>query len=179
MAFDARDRRRVTLAVLMTLLAAPVIALASASDTAVDDATDDTVVIDPEAVLADEDPDSEPNLPPTTAPGATPPVFMDGEEPEPGSQTIAIAVPPRPSGERFEVEATYSSTVPSVGQCLVDGTVPTGRTVTVVNLNNGLTATCTTALGGFRQTAAVVLHTELFATIADVTDAPVSVEVQL
>lgn len=181
MAFEARDRQRVALAALATLIAAPVIALASASDQTADGAsgTSDTVVVDASGDGDSDGATAGPNVPPTTAPGNSPPVFMDGVAPNPGSQTIAIAVPPPPTGELMTVDATFSSRVSTPRQCLVDGSIQSNRIIEITHINNGRTATCTTALGAFNQPEPLVLHPELFSTLADVTDAPILVEVEL
>jgi hypothetical protein len=50
--------------------------------------------------------------------------------------------------------------------------------VTVVNLDNGRTAKCTAVLGPSGADDVLVMHTELFATLADLTDAPIPVEIR-
>jgi len=176
MAFDVRDRRRVSLAVIATVVAAPILVLVSSDSDTVDsptaaDSGAGAVVVDADA--------STPNIPPTTAPGADEPVFMDGVEVGPGSQTIAIAVPAPPTGEIVNTEATFSNSVSDRTRCLVNGEIPTNRRIRIENVNNGRSITCTTLLGRFDQTAALVLHATLFSQLADVTDAPIRVEVQL
>ncbi len=56
--------------------------------------------------------------------------------------------------------------------------VSSGTKITVVNLDNNRSVTCTTALSPGNAAGDLVMHTSAFATIADLTDAPISVEIR-
>lgn len=187
MAFDDTDRPRVLLAVVLTLIAAPVLWLASRpSDDAepnveassapirIDEAAETSVaepVPDPPVVTV-----GEPNLPPVEAPDADP-IFMDGPAAEPISGTPEVAVPARPAIDPLVMAATYRSTIEGARSCFVRG-VTTGITVTVKNLNNGREVTCVTTIAPPDQIDDVVMHTRTFELLADLTDAPIPVEVR-
>jgi hypothetical protein len=51
-----------------------------------------------------------------------------------------------------------------------------GLSVTVTNLDNGRSITCVTSIAPFNQTADLVMHTEAFSLLADLTEAPITVE---
>ena len=55
---------------------------------------------------------------------------------------------------------------------------PNGSEVTVVNLDNNRSVRCITALAGAGDIDQLVLHTSAFSEIADVTDAPIPVEIR-
>jgi hypothetical protein len=49
-------------------------------------------------------------------------------------------------------------------------------TVSVTNLDNGRSITCVTSIAPFSQIADIVLHTDTFSLLADLTEAPITVE---
>lgn len=104
------------------------------------------------------------------------PVFLDG--PSRGNAGVAeIAVPAPPEREPVIGTGSYSSRVASVGQCLVRGVEPWNN-VTIVNLDNNRSTTCVAAPAPETQTTDVVLHTRAYNKLADLTDAPIPVEIR-
>ena len=53
-----------------------------------------------------------------------------------------------------------------------------GSTIIVVNLDNNRSVRCTTVLSPGAVTGDLIMHTSSFASIADLTDAPISVEIR-
>ena len=55
--------------------------------------------------------------------------------------------------------------------------MPYNRRITVTNLDNSRTVDCINNVGGSRPPEAIVLHPDAFLQIADLTDAPVPVQI--
>jgi hypothetical protein len=110
-------------------------------------------------------------------PGAVPPVFLHGPTGQVGAGLAEIAVPARPSVERVEAEATFRHNLGARDGCAVPG-VLNGRAVTIVNLDNGRSVVCTTIVQPGQIGDQVVIATDLFAQLADLTDAPIPVEIR-
>lgn len=165
MAFEDSDRRRAILLALVTLIAVPVIWLASRPDEASAPAADGSSVVT----------ENGPSRPPIEPPDQEP-VFLEGPSLDPNPGVAEVAVPARPEQPPIEMSASYRSTVAGVRTCLIRD-LGSGLTVTVTNLDNGRTIECVTSIAPFDQVAGVVLHTETFAKLADLTEAPIPVEV--
>jgi hypothetical protein len=181
MALTDTDRRRFTAATVLTLLALPALWLANTSDNSAA----------PNLAVAGIDPDvenAEPAEEPSAASAADPtpavddglgdiaPVYLEGPSSAAGAGQSPIAIPSRPLLDVIAAKATFRSTVPA-GTCIVGG-ITTGSQITVVNLDNNRSMTCTTILAPGDQPRDVVMHTDAFAGIADLTDAPISVEIR-
>ena len=110
--------------------------------------------------------------------GETSPVFLDGPAGEAGFGVAEVAVPAPPRRGSVTASATYSSAVYSASQCIVTG-VAHGSTITVVNLDNNRSTTCVTILAPTGSSGEVVLNTRAFSELADLTDAPIPVEIRL
>ncbi len=186
------DRRRLLLAAVVTLIALPAFFLYQRSNA--DDADTGTVaatvapgdenVINPappaineEAPVATAAPTSNRSqLPPSEAPDDDP-IFMDGPTANDEDNTADVAIPAQPVIAPLRLAATYLSTVPGTRSCLTHD-LESGRTVTVVNLDNGRSVTCVTLLAPATQRDDIVLHTSSFEQLADLTEAPIPVEVR-
>jgi hypothetical protein len=200
MALTHSDRRRLALATALTLVALPALWWANQDDGAPNVATvgldAGAVAANPaaatptgEAAATEATPVAEPAEPITAlsdAPAAaaiTPPPsaepdlpsYMDGPAAEDSDLGRAVAVP-APSGEQLTVRATFRRTVGSRSICIVPGMV-NGTTVTVVNLANNRSTTCTTGVAPLEATE-MVMHPDRFAEIADLTNAPIHVEIR-
>ena len=173
MALNDTDRHRFIAATVLTLLALPALWWANTSENS----------SAPNLALAGIDAGVDVGAETTTsiveADGAfeaEPPVFLDGPASPAGAGQSAIAVPAKPLIDGVTAEATFRSTVPS-GTCIVSG--PTsGSEITVVNLDNNRSVTCIVALAPGTVPGELVMNTSAFATIADLTDAPISVEIR-
>jgi hypothetical protein len=94
--------------------------------------------------------------------------------PAPGP--IAVAVPNAGDVTGTVADATYRSSIGDAGACMVRD-APFGATVTVTNRNNDRSITCRATVSPVGEVDDVVLATPAFAAIADLTDAPVPVDV--
>ena len=176
MALTDTDRRRLIAATALTLLALPALWWANTSENS---AAPNLAVagLDGDIEVADASPQPGPAPVATDAPASDiAPVFLDGPSSAAGAGLAEIAVPARPLIDGITANATFRSTVPS-RTCIVPG-VTGGSSVTVVNLANNRSVTCTSVLPPGDTQLDVVLPTTAFASIADLTDAPISVEIR-
>ena len=176
MAFEDSDRRRTTVLLMLTIIALPVIFFVTRgddaeSDTGVDPATGEVIPADDDTMIAS---DNGPSRPPLVESDAEP-TFLDGPAADPNPGVAEIAVPARPETPPIRLAASYRSTVAGQRSCLVKD-LTSGLSVTITNLDNGRSITCVTSLASFSQTADIVLHTDAFSLLADLTEAPITVE---
>lgn len=194
------DRRRLTLALVVTLVAVPAFFLSGLGDdgsadepppTAVatesagaDDGDGGNVINPVPAPAGDASSDTaattvggrESRLPPIEGPDDQP-AFMEGPVGDPGDDSNEIATPARPAVAPIRLTGTYRSTVAGARSCQVPG-LSGGLTVTVTNLDNGRSISCVTTVGPADGADEVVMHTRSFEKLADLTEAPIAVEVQ-
>jgi hypothetical protein len=201
MSLTHSDRRRLVAATVLTIAAFPALWWANRDGAAPNVATvgvgavsDDAASVDAgadgaatsvpvAAASATTDPGAQPATSPgTAAPVSVPPVdergepvFFDGPAGQAGAARPEIAVPPA-GGERLVARATFRSDVGSRSACVVPGLF-SGETVTIVNLDNSRSTTCTTVMPPSGATE-VIVHPDRFGQIADLTDAPVPVEIR-
>lgn len=172
MAIYDPDRRRFLLATIVTLLALPALWLFNRSD----DSTAPAVAgvgIDIQDGGSGGDGGGDTTVPEL---GDQEPVFLDGPSSPPGG-VAEIAVPAPPLREPIAGSATYSSVIISETKCFVRG-VTTGTRITIVNLDNNRSTTCVSTLAPESQREDVVLHTRTYTRLADLTDAPIPVEIR-
>lgn len=187
MALDDTDRRRFYLAALLSVIALPALWFVNRDDPApgpniatagVDvgsqAASDDTEAETPITVKSTI---GQSNLPAVDTIRDQDPIFLDGPAPQLGG-VAQIAVPTADGTDSIFAQATFLSTVPGTLTCLAKD-IPTGQTVTVINLDNLRSTTCRISLAPATQQADIVLHTDNFVELADLTDAPISVQVRL
>lgn len=168
MALTSRDRRRILLASALTLLALPTLWWTNKSDGGAPNlATVGIAVVDETATGAAPDSDA----------GEAAPVFLDGPSGQVGAGLPEIAVPAPPAIARITTTATFRSTLATGSACMIPG-IGSGQQLTVVNLDNGRSVTCTAILAPGTAADQLVMTPELFAEIADLTDAPIPVEIR-
>jgi hypothetical protein len=179
------DRRRVTAATVLTLIALPSLWLMSRSDqsTAPNVATAGVVVTheggsDAGATTLTDAPGRSDAL--GSAGGAflerpEYPLAESDTETQTGDGVIRIAVPHTSERNTLSGRATFLSTMGSPEICAIAG-APYGAQVTVTNLDNGFSVSCLALASPVANEHTVVLHTTVFASIADLTDSPVPVE---
>ncbi len=106
--------------------------------------------------------------------GIPDPLFFDGEPSAPPPEHVSVAV-----GTDDVVVATpmatYSRSVADGDTCPFNG-VAAGSTVTVVNPDNGRSLECVTVASDGDE---LVLHPDRFILIADLTTAPIPVEIHI
>ena len=177
MALTDTDRHRLIAATVLTLLALPALWWANTSENS--SAPNLAVAGIDAGVDAGVDAGTGPAASIVDAGGAfeaEPPVFLDGPSTAAGAGQSAIAVPAKPLIEGVAAQATFRGSVQR-GTCIVSG--PTsGSEITVVNLDNNRSVTCIVVLAPGTVTGELVMNTSAFATIADLTDAPISVEIR-
>jgi hypothetical protein len=178
-AFDDTDRRRFFLAATLTVLALPALWWANQSDGAGAPNVAAVGVGVGEADHADT-PTTDTTIGQSLLPAKslledTAPVFLDGPASS-GAGVAEVAVPAPPAVARITTKATFRSTVAG-NTCIVPG-VLNGTRVTVVNLNNNRSVSCVATLAPAGTRDEVVLHTTAFSELADLTDAPIWVELR-
>jgi hypothetical protein len=174
MAFEDSDRRRSVLLGLLTLIALPAIYIYSRS---IDESADSGAAATEQSVdgVVLTTADSESTRPPIDFTEAEP-IFLDGPVADLNPGVAKVAVPARPAAAPLQFSASYRSTVAGVRSCLVKE-LRSGLSVTVTNLDNSRSVTCVTSIAPFTQKAGLVMHTEAFSLLADLTEAPITVEV--
>ncbi len=194
MANNDSDRRRFLLATALTLLALPAlwwankqsnsgapnvatvgIEVASASD------GDASVIAPIDATGAAGTTtipvvSTTPTAPTTEAIDDQAPVFLEGPSANAATGAPAVGVPAAPAVPTITTRATYRSTISPTDTCLV-ADIATGTRITVMNLDNGHTVTCIATRVYSAADDGLVLFTDTFAQIADLTDAPIPVEI--
>jgi hypothetical protein len=181
MAQDYAQRRRVAVALAITVIAVPAAFLlnrSNADDEPTAAATIGTLV----GTVAPAGGSASPAVvPQTTSPGETdalgtsPAGYLSGTTVPGDIGAAQIAVPRLP--ESVKGLATFSSSIDSTLRCHANAKVPFNATITVTNLDNSRSVQCVSSIGGEQPEETVVLATETFAQIADLTDAPVPVQI--
>jgi hypothetical protein len=176
-AFDDTDRRRFFLATTLTLLALPALWWANQSDGA---GAPNVAAVGVGVGEADGAPATDTTIGQSLLPTMslledTSPVFLDGPASS-GAGVAEVAVPAPPAVARITTKATFRSTVAG-NTCIVPGVV-NGTKVTIVNLNNNRSVSCVATLAPAGTRDEVVLHTTAFSELADLTDAPIWVELR-
>lgn len=174
MALTDTDRHRFIAATVLTLLALPALWWANTSENS----------SAPNLAVTGIDGGVDVGAEPTTsivetgggASEADPPVFLEGPFSAAGAGQAAIAVPAKPLIDGLAARATFRSSVQR-GTCIVAGP-KSGTEITVVNLDNNRSVACTVVLAPNTVAGELVMNTSAFATIADLTDAPISVEIR-
>jgi hypothetical protein len=167
------DRRRIFAVTVLTLVALPALWWANTSGNG---------STSPNLAVAGIDPVVET---PTTAPAQAAtddglddvaPVFLEGPTSAAGAGQAEIAIPAKPLIDSVIAMATFRSNL-AEGTCIVAG-MTSGSRVTVVNLANNRSVSCTTMLAPGNLPGDLVMNSNAFASIADLTDAPISVEIR-
>jgi hypothetical protein len=181
MAHDYAQRRRVALALAITVIAAPAAFLLNRRDGDDDPVTAGTLETlvgtipapggsAPPSASSTESPDA------TDALGTASAGYLSGTTVPADVDAAQIAVPRLPESVRGL--ATFSSAIESTLECHADAAeVPFNATITVTNLDNSRSVQCVSSIGGAPPETTIVLATATFAQIADLTDAPVPVQI--
>jgi hypothetical protein len=170
---DYAQRRRIAVAAAITVIAAPAAFL-------LDRGGDDTDSGGPTTFVGTIAGDVAEAAPAATAPvatdamGTTPVGYLDGTAAPRDGDPATIAIPRLP--QAISGTASFRRSTSSPTACQVKG-VPFNSTVTVTNLDNGRSVQCIASVGGAEPDDDVVLHADAFVQIADLTDAPVPVQI--
>ena len=166
---EVHERRRLVVATAFTLIALPSIWLFDRDDPSSRGPSGVAAagVATPEAVAEATTPTTQPEVP----------IFLDNTIVAVAPAVIDIALPDAP-GEREAVgKASYRRYVDSeITTPCTTYLAPSGATITVTNIDNGLAITCTNTLGVAKPADAdIVIDTDVYVAIADLVDAPVPV----
>jgi len=179
---DFAQRRRVAIAAAITVILVPAAFLLNRS-TADEPVTGPLGTVvgtipgtdasgQPVAAADSADGAASPNA--TDVMGTAPVAYLDGTVPPSDGDAPTIAIP-RP-GQSIAGTASFRRDIDDVSLCQVKG-VLFGSVVTITNLDNSRSIKCTALVGGVDPNDDVILHADAFILIADLTDAPVPVEI--
>jgi hypothetical protein len=171
---DFAQRRRVAVAVAITVILVPAAALLSRGDDSTGASPQPTVVGTAAAAGAPS------TVPPANEPSATDAMGTTAIDAEAGldepvveeQARIAIPRPPR----AIVGTATFRNDILRTTVCQVGG-VKFNTQVTITNLDNSKSVRCFAAVRGDDPNDDVVLHVDAFLQIADITDAPIPVQI--
>jgi hypothetical protein len=173
MTLNDTDRRRIFVVTVLTLVALPALWWANTSENSSTSPNLAVTGIDPGV----DAPTAVP-IQPATDDGLddVAPVFLEGPTSAAGAGQAEIAIPAKPLIDGVIAKATFRSAL-AEGTCIVPG-MTSGSKITVVNLANNRSVNCTTMLAPGNRPGDLVMSTNAFAGIADLTDAPISVEIR-
>jgi hypothetical protein len=186
-ALDDTDRRRFYLVALLSLIALPALWFVNRDDPAPGPSVA-TAGVDVGSQKASTEAEAntpitvqstigQSNLPAVDTIRDQDPIFLDGPAPQQGG-VAKIAVPTADGSDSIFAQATFQSNIADSRSCLAKD-IQSGQIVTVINLDNLRATTCRILLAPAAQRADIVLHTDNFVELADLTDAPISVQVRL
>lgn len=164
---NAIDRRRIGFATLFTVTVIVLVwTFSHGSD-------DDTSSVDNCAGC--EQPSAN-SPPPTTAYVPRPPLFAAGsDDSTPPSTVVAVTAPP-PDEDQLTTNAQFHRYFDETTRRCSTMLVPEGARVTVLNLDNGQSTVCINTQGiDIPFGVGILIHTDGFAEIGDLTDAPLIV----
>jgi hypothetical protein len=161
------DRNRITVVTIITLIAVPLLWIASAGSDSGTESTVETISTTTTTI----------ELGLATDIDADAPVNLDGPAVDSPTGTGQIAYPADNDGQLRRGIASYKR-FPDVAKTgCATNLIPLGAVITVRNLNNGRKVNCTNLnIGYVPPNVDLVLHTELFEDIAELKDAPLPVE---
>ena len=172
MALNDTDRRRVLLATVVTVIALPAIWWANRADESV---RPNVATVGVEIGDANDGNSNQTSAIDVEPDDDQAPVYLDGPAADALPAVADIAVPA--TGElAVRQSATYSSDLPA-GWCLAKG-VNDGERVRVVNLENNRSVTCVVRFAPDGQRDDLIIGRVAFLKLADLTDAPIPVEIR-
>jgi hypothetical protein len=176
--FHARDRRRITLAVVTTLIALPALWFVQRDDRADDAEQPDTApVVDTTAAPASDPDDRHEAIERASEDDS---MFLSEDGTGSPSAAVDVGVAPAEEAGVIRARASFSSAFAGAGMC-VGGPAPVGSTLTVTNVNNNRSATCIVVEKTERvdpDVNTIVLESSTYLSIANAADAPVPVEIR-
>jgi len=183
---DFAQRRRVALALAITVIAAPAAFLLNRNNE-VSTAPTITVVgtiagqqSNGDSPNGDSGDSSSGTSDSANAPSATDAMgttavgYLDGTVPGRDSDPATIAIPRLP--ESINGIGTFKRDIANVAGCSAKG-APFNARITVTNRDNSRSVQCINNIGGIVSDADVVLHADAFVQIGDLTDAPIAVQI--
>ncbi len=170
------DRRRVSFAVVLTLIALPALWVVGRDEASTTTAPTAGAAGVQTPVLEGKHPSATTT---TTAYVPQPPVFLDGTVLPAGAGAPPVEVQrgTTPVGNQVNVRATFRRySNPGARPCTTPY-APNGAAIKVHNVANGQEVTCRNSLSAdVPKGIGLVLHTDLFAVISNLADAPIAVQ---
>ena len=166
---NSYDRRRLVLASIFTVAALPALWIINRNDAGSAAPALGAAGVPP--VGANQAPSTS-----TYTPDA--PVFLNGPPSGADPAVVDIIIPPGPTSTEASGRASFRRYAdPSKRPCTT-ALAPWGKTLTVTNTDNGQTTTCLNSISTPLPVGVdLVLHTDVFALISDLADAPVPVRI--
>ena len=169
---NAFDRRRIAFAALITVTLLALFWAFNGGSDGGDSASATTCV---GCTVEDLSGNSAPS---TTEYEPSPPLFVGGDDDPAPIDPVSIATAPQPNANEFRTTTQFKRfgdvTVPRCSTMLA----PDGVVLTVLNVDNGQSALCVNTQGvAVPPGVGMVMHTDLYATIGDLVDAPLNVRV--
>ena len=182
---DFVQRRRVAVALAITVILVPAVFLLSRDGDGATSGPTGTLVGDVLIPGRSPEPDVQ-NVGAATADGVgdatdpmgtTPTEYIDGTVPEQSDDPATIAIPRATRAVRGT--ASFSRDISDSAACQIRDltTIPFNSSVTVTNLDNSRSVQCIASIGGSAPDDAVIMNADAFLQIGDLTDAPLSVEI--
>lgn len=179
---DFAQRRRVAVALAITVIAVPAAFLLNRTG----DTSTPPVGTVIGSVVSDQ-PGSGASLAPaadtgqpldaasaTDAMGTTPVGFLDGTVPARDSDPATIAIPRLPRS--INGTGSFDREITDTKQCTAKG-IPLNSRITVTNRDNSRSVSCINTVEASPSDADVILNADAFLLIADLTDAPIAVQI--
>lgn len=156
------ERRRLAVALIVTLVAVPALMLSGGGD----GGTDDTAPVTTSSGSSDTQP--------------LDPAFLPNSDVSTTLGPITVNVPPAASGIHVKGDASFirwpSELTDDLRIC-ASPHATIGAVITVTNLDNGRSLTCTNATTESRGDLVIIIDADVFIEIADLVDAPIPVEI--
>lgn len=174
MSQDYAQRRRVAVALAITVIAVPAAFLLNRGNEPATTPTGTVIgsVVADGSSAQQAQPADAPSA--TDAMGTTPVGYLDGTVPARDSDPAKIAIPRLP--QSINGTGSFRRQLTNVAGCIAKG-VPYNSRITVTNRDNSRSVTCINNVGGVQPNVDVVLHPDAFLQIADLTDAPIAVQI--
>ncbi len=177
MSFEQSQRRRLSIAIALTVILVPAVFLLNRGDDPVATGPTPTVIgtVPPPGATGAPATTPAPSEPTATDVMGTSPVdILDDPLPVSENDPATIAIPRLP--QSVTGPASFSRNIRLATGCYAPD-VPYNTRITVTNLDNSRSISCINNVRGTRPDEAVVLHADAFLQIADLTDAPVPVQI--
>ena len=110
----------------------------------------------------------------TDSMGTTAVGFLDGTVPAHDADPATIAIPRPP--QSINGTGSFQRRLPSVAVCIAKS-APFNSRITVTNRDNSRSVQCINNIRAVEPDADVILHADAFLQIADLTDAPIPVQI--
>lgn len=166
------DRRRFALAALITISVLAMLWVFGGDSNGGEDASSTTCVGCPIEDLSGN------SAPSTTEYEPFPPLFVGGDDDDTPVDPVSIATAPPPNDNEILTTTQFLRYADTTVRRCSTMLAPEGALLTVLNVDNGQSVTCTNTQGiDVPAGVGMVMHTDVYALIGDLVDAPLPVRV--